>query len=79
MLLIHFVLLYEYRFRVCLGAVKVYTNEEQTRTFLGIVVTAGSEMLKEIAKELDKILEDFKLPPFYKVPCLMNHTSSCVC
>lgn len=46
---------------------RIYTNEEQTRTFIGIVVTAGQETLTPIARRLDTVLADFKLPPFYEV------------
>ena len=45
----------------------MYTNEEKTRTFIGVVITAGQETLTQIARRLDQVLEDFKLPPFYEV------------
>lgn len=56
-----------FRFPICLGDVRVYTNEEQTRTFIGIVVTAGKETLIRLVQKLDEVLSDFKLPPFYEV------------
>lgn len=71
-------------FPVCFGEMRVYTNEEQTRTFIGVVITAGNEMLLKIARRLDEILADFKLPPFYEeasfhfsiASCVGNHSTS---
>ncbi|KAJ1529852.1 hypothetical protein ONE63_006589 [Megalurothrips usitatus] len=66
------------RFPVCFGEVKVYTNEEKTRTFIGIVVTAGNETLKYAAHRLDEILSDFKLPSFYEEASFHLSIASCV-
>lgn len=75
------------RFPICLGDVKVYMNEEKTRTFIGIVVTAGKENLIQIVQRMDQVLSDFKLPPFYEeasfhlsiASCVGNRSSSLLC
>ncbi|KAK3923938.1 U6 snRNA phosphodiesterase [Frankliniella fusca] len=72
------------RFSICFGDINVYTNEEKTRTFIGIVITAGHETLLKISHMADNIFADFKLPPFYQdasfhmsiVSCVGNHTDT---
>ncbi|XP_034251077.1 U6 snRNA phosphodiesterase [Thrips palmi] len=66
------------RFPICLGDIRVYTNEEQTRTFIGIVVTAGKENLTKLVARLDQVLSDFRLPPFYEEASFHLSIASCV-
>lgn len=56
------------RFRIHFGQLAVYCNEERTRTFLGIEVLAGSDILLNSVHLLDECLSEFQLPPFYKNP-----------
>ncbi|XP_076272105.1 U6 snRNA phosphodiesterase 1 [Rhynchophorus ferrugineus] len=56
------------KFVIVLGAVKVYCNEERTRTFLGIEVKSGYDTLLKLVDNLDKCLSEFNLPPFYQDP-----------
>lgn len=56
------------RFCVHFGQLAVYCNEEKTRTFLGIEVLAGHELLINSVHLLDDCLSEFQLPVFYKNP-----------
>lgn len=40
------------------------------RTFIGLEVSAGHFQLLELVSEVDRVLEEFDLPTFYKVRCL---------
>ncbi|XP_071441844.1 U6 snRNA phosphodiesterase 1-like [Hetaerina americana] len=55
-------------FSIGFGALKVFTNEEKTRTFIGFSIDIGCDKLSKITQEMDKCLADFKLPPFYSNP-----------
>lgn len=66
------------RFSICFGDVKVYTNEEKTRTFIGIVITAGHETLLKITRMVDNVFADFKLPSFYEDASFHISIASCV-
>lgn len=57
-----------YSFEINLRGLKVYTNEEKTRTFLSITVEEGIENLSSVVSELDFCLKEYKLRPFYKNP-----------
>ncbi|XP_023209765.1 U6 snRNA phosphodiesterase-like [Centruroides sculpturatus] len=57
-----------YCFKLVLKSVEVYTNEENTRTFLGFKVHTGIDNMVKIVQKVDKCLEDYKLLPFYKNP-----------
>lgn len=37
------------------------------RTFIGLEVSAGHFQLLELVSEVDRVLEEFDLPTFYKV------------
>ncbi|XP_044748014.1 U6 snRNA phosphodiesterase [Coccinella septempunctata] len=56
------------RFVLTIGNLKVYCNEEKTRTFIGLEVTSAHDTLHALIKELDICLSEFKLPPFYQDP-----------
>lgn len=59
--------MYIYRFLIILDNLKVYCNEERTRTFIGVTAITGYDSLIKCVKIFDQCLEEFKLPPFYKV------------
>ncbi|KOC62336.1 UPF0406 protein, partial [Habropoda laboriosa] len=46
--------------------VQVYTNEENMRTFLGIQCVDCKGTLTHFVKNLNKILAEYELPPFYE-------------
>ncbi|XP_058011390.1 U6 snRNA phosphodiesterase 1 isoform X2 [Ahaetulla prasina] len=46
--------------------VKVYTNETKTRTFVGLEVSSGHSQMLELVSEVDEVMEEFDLMPFYK-------------
>lgn len=64
-------------FRLFLGSLEVYTNEERTRTFLGLKVHAGQKFLKDLVGEVDECLKEYGLPSFYDTPSF--HTSVAWC
>ncbi|XP_012259174.2 U6 snRNA phosphodiesterase 1 isoform X1 [Athalia rosae] len=45
---------------------KVYCNEERNRTFLAIQCKDRSKKLKAFVAELDNLLSEYQLPPFYQ-------------
>ncbi|XP_051830525.1 U6 snRNA phosphodiesterase 1 isoform X2 [Antechinus flavipes] len=55
-----------YRFLFTANQVKVYTNQEKTRTFLGLEVTAGHSHFLDLVSEVDRVMEEFDLATFYK-------------
>ncbi|XP_012528429.2 U6 snRNA phosphodiesterase isoform X2 [Monomorium pharaonis] len=54
------------KFVVQLTNIKVYCNEEKTRTFLGIYCQDEDGMLKCLTEALDNVLAEYQLPSFYK-------------
>lgn len=68
------------RFLIILDNLQVYCNEERTRTFISFQVVIGNDSLTKCVQQLDKCLEDFRLPTFYKVLaffkfyCVMTRT-----
>ena len=59
------------RFPVNLTSLRVFCNEEATRTFIGITPpdeSFASESLGRIVNRLDASLGEFKLPLFYENP-----------
>ncbi|KAJ2944378.1 hypothetical protein O0L34_g18380 [Tuta absoluta] len=50
-------------------SVKVYCNEERTRTFIALKADLFSNTyLQEVTQKIDKVLEEYKLPTFYEDP-----------
>ncbi|XP_015518757.1 U6 snRNA phosphodiesterase [Neodiprion lecontei] len=45
---------------------KVYCNEERTRTFLGLRCEDRNKILKQFVINIDKILAEYQLPSFYE-------------
>ncbi|XP_018431389.1 PREDICTED: U6 snRNA phosphodiesterase [Nanorana parkeri] len=56
------------RFLCVAERLKVYTNQERTRTFLGLEVTVGRSQLRDVVTEVDRSLKDFSLETFYQNP-----------
>lgn len=46
--------------------IKAYSNEEKTRTFLGIECVDSKGTLTRFVKDLNSILSEYELPPFYE-------------
>ncbi|KAM9508057.1 U6 snRNA phosphodiesterase 1 isoform 2-T2 [Guaruba guarouba] len=67
-----------HRFFCVADQVKVYTNQNKTRTFIGLEVTAGHFQLLELVSEVDRVLEEFDLPTFYKDPSFHISLAWCV-
>lgn len=55
-----------HRFVIQLTDVKVYCNEERTRTFLGIYCQDEDGTLKRLTEAIDCLLAEYQLPLFYK-------------
>ncbi|XP_053606327.1 U6 snRNA phosphodiesterase 1 [Plodia interpunctella] len=56
-------------FELSFGAIKVYCNEENTRTFISLEVDYSSnKYLSNISNKIDQVLEEYKLPKFYDDP-----------
>lgn len=55
------------KFVVQLTDVRVYCNEDRTRTFLGIYCQDEDRMLKCLTENLDNLLTGYQLPLFYEV------------
>lgn len=55
------------RFVVQLTDIRVYCNEEKTRTFLGIYCQNDDGTLKCMLEALDRLLAEYQLPLYYKV------------
>ena len=55
------------KFIIQLTDVRVYCNEERTRTFLGIYCQDEDKMLKCLTEIFDNLLAEYQLPSFYKV------------
>lgn len=55
------------KFMILFGNLKIYCNDERTRTFIGFEIKAGYDSLLRLTDIVDKSLEDFNLPTFYEV------------
>ncbi|XP_068155427.1 U6 snRNA phosphodiesterase 1 [Drosophila tropicalis] len=56
-------------FCACLQDLRIYTNEERTRTFIAVEVNAAyKEKLCLILKSIDQVMLDYRLPRFYDPP-----------
>lgn len=49
-------------------SLEYFTNETCSRDFLSLTITQGSAALKHIVQCVDKVLEKFHFPAFYKPP-----------
>lgn len=52
-----------------LNSLMFYSNDEKTRTFIGINISLKSDMLylNDLVRRMNVCLEDFNLPPYYEV------------
>ncbi|MEE6500234.1 hypothetical protein FKM82_003712 [Ascaphus truei] len=66
------------RFHCIADRIKVYTNQEKTRTFLGLEVTVGMEHLMEVVSDVDQSLQEFDLQTFYPDPSFHVSLAWCV-
>ncbi|XP_038610047.1 U6 snRNA phosphodiesterase [Tachyglossus aculeatus] len=67
-----------HRFFLSADRVKVYTNEGKTRTFIGLEVTAGHTQLLQLVSEVNRVMEEFDLPTFYKEPSFHISLAWCI-
>ncbi|XP_060784221.1 U6 snRNA phosphodiesterase 1 isoform X3 [Neoarius graeffei] len=64
---------------VCLAdKLKVYSNQEKTRTFLGMEISTGHTQLLEVVKRVDEVMEEFNLSTFYEEPSFHLSLAWCV-
>lgn len=64
---------------LCLAQrLNIYSNSEKTRTFLGLEISAGHAQLTELAKVIDKTMEEFRLATFYQNPSFHVSLGWCV-
>lgn len=66
------------RFVCSAGRLKVYSNAERTRTFLGMEVCSGHAQLLDLVKAVDKTMTEFRLDTFYKDPSFHVSLAWCV-
>ncbi|CAG9770916.1 unnamed protein product [Ceutorhynchus assimilis] len=66
------------KFFILFDSVKVYCNEERTRTFLGIQIRSGRDTLVKMVETLDICLKEYDLPTFYKDPSFHMSIAWCV-
>lgn len=66
------------RFTIKLDKLKVYCNDEKTRTFVGLEATGGVRQLTKLSKAADSVLREFSLPPFYYPPSFHVSLGWCI-
>ncbi|XP_041852563.1 U6 snRNA phosphodiesterase isoform X2 [Melanotaenia boesemani] len=66
------------RFWCSAGRLKVYSNAERTRTFLGMEVSTGHAQLLDLVRVVDKTMTEFQLDTFYKDPSFHVSLAWCV-
>ncbi|XP_066493656.1 U6 snRNA phosphodiesterase 1 isoform X1 [Tiliqua scincoides] len=67
-----------HRFTCRADQVKIYTNQAKTRTFIGLEVSSGHSRFLELVSEVDKVMEEYNLPQFYKDPSFHLSLAWCV-
>lgn len=61
-----------FSFHLGFAAVKIYCNEENTRTFISLDVDPLTQKhLLNLTKKVDRVLNEFQLPTFYEVGLLL--------
>ncbi|XP_004483004.1 U6 snRNA phosphodiesterase 1 isoform X1 [Dasypus novemcinctus] len=58
--------------------VKIYTNQEKTRTFVGLEITSGHTQCLDLVSEVDRVMEEFNLTTFYQDPSFHISLAWCV-
>ncbi|XP_005388562.2 PREDICTED: U6 snRNA phosphodiesterase isoform X2 [Chinchilla lanigera] len=66
------------RFLFTANRVKIYTNQEKTRTFVGLEVTSGHAQFLDLVSEVDRVMEEFDLTTFYQDPSFHISLAWCV-
>ncbi|XP_023378909.1 U6 snRNA phosphodiesterase isoform X1 [Pteropus vampyrus] len=66
------------RFCFTANRVKIYTNQEKTRTFVGLEVTSGHTQFLDLVSEVDRVMEEFDLATFYQDPSFHISLAWCV-
>lgn len=66
------------RFLFTTDRVKIYTNQEKTRTFVGLEVTSGHAQFLDLVSEVDRVMEEFDLTTFYQDPSFHISLAWCV-
>nr|XP_020020163.1 U6 snRNA phosphodiesterase isoform X1 [Castor canadensis] len=66
------------RFFFTANRVKIYTNQEKTRTFVGLEVTSGHSQFLDLVSEVDRVMEEFDLTTFYQNPSFHISLAWCV-
>ncbi|XP_048828288.1 U6 snRNA phosphodiesterase 1 isoform X2 [Brienomyrus brachyistius] len=66
------------RFSCIASQLKVYSNQEKTRTFLALEVSTGHAQLLELVRVVDKTMEEFNLSTFYQKPSFHISLAWCV-
>ncbi|XP_028131639.1 U6 snRNA phosphodiesterase 1 isoform X1 [Diabrotica virgifera virgifera] len=66
------------RFMILFDSLKVYCNEERTRTFIGLQTKTGYDSLIKLVDILNICLSEFKLPSFYNDPSFHMSIIWCV-
>ncbi|KAF5919658.1 U6 snRNA phosphodiesterase 1 [Diceros bicornis minor] len=66
------------RFCFTANRVKIYTNQEKTRTFIGLEVTSGHTQFLDLVSEVDRVMEEFDLTTFYQDPSFHISLAWCV-
>ncbi|XP_072403612.1 U6 snRNA phosphodiesterase 1 [Chiloscyllium punctatum] len=66
------------RFYCVSDKVKIYINQEKTRTFLGLEVSAGNNYLEEVITEVDKCMKEFDLKAYHKKPSFHISVAWCL-
>ncbi|KAM9754987.1 U6 snRNA phosphodiesterase 1 [Menidia menidia] len=66
------------RFVCTAGRLKVYSNAERTRTFLGMEVSSGNTQLLDLVHIVDKTMTEFRLETFYEDPSFHVSLAWCV-
>lgn len=57
-------------FEAMLEGAQLFVNEDRSRSFVGVLPTAGSERLLSLLRTIDAVLADRNLPTFYDPPLL---------
>ncbi|CAG9818638.1 unnamed protein product [Phaedon cochleariae] len=65
------------KFMILFNDLKIYCNEERTRTFIGMSIKTGHDSLVKLVEIMNECLGDFNLPHFYEDPSF--HMSICWC
>ncbi|KAL0968240.1 hypothetical protein UPYG_G00264210 [Umbra pygmaea] len=66
------------RFVCSAEKLKVYSNDDRTRTFLAMEVSTGQAQLLQLMKAVDSTMEEFTLDTFYKNPSFHISLAWCV-